>query len=84
MTNDEEVFIALKDYLQFVRLVYVAKQKIPLFFNAKYLFSLLSIIEPRARGYPEPVVTWRREDGTEIVLKDSMGTKTHGKLENFS
>ncbi|XP_068158214.1 protein CEPU-1 [Drosophila tropicalis] len=30
----------------------------------------------RARGYPEPIVTWRREDGNEIVLKDSMGTKT--------
>lgn len=34
----------------------------------------------RARGYPEPLVTWRREDGNEIILKDSMGTKTHGKL----
>ncbi|XP_030380837.1 lachesin [Scaptodrosophila lebanonensis] len=30
----------------------------------------------RARGYPEPIVTWRREDGNEIVLKDNMGTKT--------
>ncbi|XP_061398486.1 lachesin-like, partial [Musca vetustissima] len=30
----------------------------------------------RARGYPEPIVTWRREDGNEIVLKDSVGTKT--------
>ncbi|XP_058828947.1 lachesin isoform X2 [Topomyia yanbarensis] len=29
----------------------------------------------RAKGYPEPVVTWRREDSTEIVLKDSAGTK---------
>lgn len=34
----------------------------------------------RARGYPEPIVTWRREDGSEIVLKDSAGTKTLGKL----
>lgn len=33
----------------------------------------------RARGYPDPVVTWRREDGNEIILKDSMGTKTPGK-----
>lgn len=32
----------------------------------------------RARGYPEPIVTWRREDGNEIVLKDSVGTKTLG------
>ncbi|XP_055843030.1 lachesin [Episyrphus balteatus] len=30
----------------------------------------------RAQGYPEPIVTWRREDGNEIVLKDNMGTKT--------
>ncbi|XP_014103676.3 lachesin [Bactrocera oleae] len=30
----------------------------------------------RARGYPEPIVTWRREDGNEIVLKDNIGTKT--------
>ncbi|KAL5276015.1 hypothetical protein ACFFRR_001691 [Megaselia abdita] len=29
----------------------------------------------RARGYPEPVVTFRREDGKDIVLKDSSGTK---------
>ncbi|XP_039431683.1 lachesin [Culex pipiens pallens] len=29
----------------------------------------------RAKGYPEPVVTWRREDTTEIVLKDAAGTK---------
>lgn len=33
----------------------------------------------RARGYPEPIVTWRREDGNEIVLKDNVGTKTLGK-----
>lgn len=37
----------------------------------------------RARGYPEPVVTWRREDGNEIILKDSSGTKTHG-MKSFS
>ncbi|KAM8720423.1 hypothetical protein ACLKA7_006468 [Drosophila subpalustris] len=30
----------------------------------------------RARGYPEPIVTWRREDGSEIILKDNQGTKT--------
>ncbi|TDG39719.1 hypothetical protein AWZ03_013858, partial [Drosophila navojoa] len=29
-----------------------------------------------ARGYPEPIVNWRREDGSEIVLKDNAGTKT--------
>ncbi|KRF94010.1 uncharacterized protein Dmoj_GI14901 [Drosophila mojavensis] len=29
-----------------------------------------------ARGYPEPIVNWRREDGGEIVLKDNAGTKT--------
>jgi hypothetical protein len=32
----------------------------------------------RARGYPEPVVTWRREDGAEIILKDSQGVKQLG------
>lgn len=34
----------------------------------------------RARGYPHPNVTWRREDGAEIVLKDNLGTK---QLGNF-
>ncbi|KAJ6637534.1 Lachesin [Pseudolycoriella hygida] len=29
----------------------------------------------RATGIPYPNVTWRREDGAEIVLKDSTGTK---------
>ncbi|XP_055615474.1 lachesin isoform X2 [Toxorhynchites rutilus septentrionalis] len=29
----------------------------------------------RAKGQPEPIVTWKREDGTEIVLKDAAGTK---------
>ncbi|XP_055533084.1 lachesin isoform X1 [Wyeomyia smithii] len=29
----------------------------------------------RAKGYPEPVVTWRREDSAEIILKDAAGTK---------
>lgn len=33
----------------------------------------------RARGYPEPIVTWRREDGNEIVLKDSSGVKQLGE-----
>uniref|UniRef100_A0A1B0CRC5 Putative lachesin n=1 Tax=Lutzomyia longipalpis TaxID=7200 RepID=A0A1B0CRC5_LUTLO len=31
----------------------------------------------RARGYPEPIVTWRREDNEEIILKDSQGAKQH-------
>nr|XP_040236516.2 lachesin isoform X3 [Anopheles coluzzii] len=29
----------------------------------------------RAKGYPEPIVTWRREDGTDIILKDAAGSK---------
>ncbi|XP_055303391.1 lachesin-like isoform X2 [Sitodiplosis mosellana] len=29
----------------------------------------------RARGYPHPNVTWRREDNGEITLKDGGGTK---------
>jgi hypothetical protein len=27
-----------------------------------------------ARGFPEPTVTWRREDGTPIVLRGPGGT----------
>lgn len=41
--------------------------------------SAVLVVTYRARGYPEPVVTWRREDGEEIVLKDSSGVKQLGK-----
>ena len=46
--------------------------------RSKNLLSLCIYVD-RARGYPTPVVTWRREDGNEIILKDSMGSKTPGK-----
>ena len=35
----------------------------------------------RARGYPHPNVTWRREDGSEIIIKDHSGTKQLGKYQ---
>lgn len=43
-----------------------------------------SFLANRARGYPEPVVTWRREDGNEIVLKDSSGAKQLGELGGWA
>lgn len=32
----------------------------------------------RARGIPKPRVTWRREDGSAIVLRDPNGSKNKG------
>lgn len=32
----------------------------------------------KARGMPEPHITWRREDGAEIVLRDQNGGKMKG------
>ena len=32
------------------------------------------------RGYPEPVLTWRREDNQPIMLRDSAGGQTQGEL----
>lgn len=32
----------------------------------------------RARGYPDPHVLWRREDGHEIIIRESNGHKTKG------
>lgn len=32
----------------------------------------------RARGMPAPRITWRREDGADIVIRDSHGGKTKG------
>ena len=31
------------------------------------------------RGYPEPVLTWRREDNQPIMLRDSAGGQTQGE-----
>lgn len=33
----------------------------------------------KARGYPSPTVTWRREDGRELNLGSYGGKKTSGK-----
>lgn len=32
----------------------------------------------KAKGYPKPNVLWRREDGRDIVIKDTGSTKTRG------
>ena len=32
------------------------------------------------RGYPEPVLTWRREDNQPIMLRDSNGGQTQGNV----
>ena len=32
------------------------------------------------RGYPEPVLTWRREDNQPIMLRDSAGGQTQGEF----
>lgn len=33
----------------------------------------------KARGYPKPHITWRREDYEEIIRKDASGIKERGK-----
>lgn len=32
----------------------------------------------RARGFPEPSIVWRREDGSDIILREPIGSKTKG------
>lgn len=34
----------------------------------------------RARGYPQPHVIWRREDNAAIILKETNGIKSKGKI----
>lgn len=34
----------------------------------------------RARGQPPPRITWRREDGSDIVMRFSNGSKTKSML----
>lgn len=33
----------------------------------------------KARGFPKPRVIWRREDGSEIILRGGPSTKTRGQ-----
>ena len=33
----------------------------------------------KARGNPEPIVTWRREDGEPIAVRDSLGNRQLGE-----
>jgi len=32
----------------------------------------------RARGYPKPTITWRKEDGNQIIIKEAQGFKRKG------
>lgn len=34
----------------------------------------------KAKGYPQPHITWRREDNEDIILKDPSGAKERGTL----
>lgn len=43
--------------------------------------STISPLSCRARGNPEPVVTWRREDGEGIAVKDASGGRQLGEWE---
>lgn len=38
----------------------------------------------RARGHPEPHVQWRREDNSDIIIREPSGLRTKGmKLHYF-
>ena len=34
----------------------------------------------KAQGHPEPHMQWRREDGKEIIIRDTTGYRTKGKV----
>lgn len=34
----------------------------------------------RAKGYPTPHIAWRREEGTEIVVRELNGNKRKGNI----
>lgn len=34
----------------------------------------------KARGYPEPKILWRREDGGEIIVRTTSTTKNKSKI----
>lgn len=33
----------------------------------------------KARGYPKPVITWKKEDGNHIIIKEGQGGKRKGR-----
>lgn len=35
----------------------------------------------KARGYPKPHITWRREDNEEIIRKEVTGVKERGRSQ---
>lgn len=36
----------------------------------------------KARGFPQPVVSWKREENTRIVLRDQGNKKGEGNMAN--
>uniref|UniRef100_T1GDX3 Ig-like domain-containing protein n=1 Tax=Megaselia scalaris TaxID=36166 RepID=T1GDX3_MEGSC len=37
----------------------------------------------RAKGFPQPKITWRREDGREIIARNGPHGKTKGSFDLF-
>lgn len=37
----------------------------------------------KARGFPKPKITWRREDGREIIARNGPHGKTKGKFNGI-
>jgi hypothetical protein len=35
----------------------------------------------RAKGYPKPTITWRKEDGNQIIIKEAQGFKRKGSSQ---
>lgn len=65
---------SVKLVCRYVRICWLIKQK------GEGPINKTSCVENRrARGNPEPIVTWRREDGEGIAVKDGMGGKQLGK-----
>jgi len=38
----------------------------------------------KARGYPEPKILWRREDGGDIIVRTGTTVKTKSKISSIS
>jgi len=37
----------------------------------------------KAKGYPKPTITWRKEDGSPIIIKEGQGGKRKRKMLVF-
>lgn len=38
----------------------------------------------KARGYPEPKILWKREDGGDIIVRTGTTVKTKSKMNGFT